>query len=164
MSWLLLIHSRFYVLLTVHRGIILVNIQLDAQFFSVYVYFDTLHVSNNHVLIIRRLNFINTTSGIVTVWYVGTCIPDGHLYRVTYARCRIDKIESPDDEHMVARNMQSIEINIYGKELYVKLDIYKNYHVTLMLRILTRPSRDTNQECLWFVSPCKVRSEAQINS
>jgi len=34
-----------------------------------------------------------------------TCIPDGHLHTVTYARCRIDAIESPDDEHLVARNM-----------------------------------------------------------
>jgi len=24
---------------------------------------------------------------------------------VTYARCRTDTIDSPDDEHMVARNM-----------------------------------------------------------
>ena len=45
---------------------------------------------------------------------------------MTYARCRIDKSDSPDDEHMVARNMQSIEININGKELCVKLAIYKN--------------------------------------
>ena len=48
------------------------------------------------------------------------CIPDGHLQRVTYARCHIDTIDSPDDEHIVARNM-------YGKELCVKLVIYKNY-------------------------------------
>ena len=34
-----------------------------------------------------------------------TCIPDGHLHRVTYAKCRIDTIDSPDDEHLVARNM-----------------------------------------------------------
>jgi len=33
--------------------------------------------------------------------YVGDrriCIPDGHLRRVTYTRCRIDTINSPDDE------------------------------------------------------------------
>ena len=37
---------------------------------------------------------------------VQTCIPDDHLQRVTYAGCRIDTIDSPDDEqHMVARNM-----------------------------------------------------------
>jgi len=29
---------------------------------------------------------------------------------VTYTRYRIDTIDSPDDEHMVARNMQSIKI------------------------------------------------------
>jgi len=50
--------------LTAHLGIILVINQLDAQFFSVYVYFDTLHVSSKHVLIIRRINCINTTSGV----------------------------------------------------------------------------------------------------
>ena len=43
---------------------VLVNNQLDAQSFSVYVYFNTLHVSSNHVLIIRRLSCINTTSGM----------------------------------------------------------------------------------------------------
>ena len=47
-----------------HLGITLVSNQLDAQFFSVYVYFDTLRVSSNHVLIIRRINCINTTSGM----------------------------------------------------------------------------------------------------
>ena len=45
---------------------------------------------------------------------------------MTYARYLIDTIESPDDEHMVARNMYSSEINIYGKELCVKLVVYKN--------------------------------------
>jgi len=56
-----------------------------------------------------------------------TCIPDGHLHRVTYTRCLIDTIESPDDEHGVARNMERIEINIYKKKMCVKLVIYKNY-------------------------------------
>ena len=57
--------SVFYVLLTVqHLGIISVNNQLDAQFFFAYVYFCSLHVSGSHVPIIRRINRINTTSGI----------------------------------------------------------------------------------------------------
>jgi len=60
----------FYVLLTVHPDTILVNNQIDAQFF-VYVYFYSLHVSGSHVSIISRINCINT------------CIPDGHLHRVT---------------------------------------------------------------------------------
>jgi len=54
----------FYVSLTVHLDIIFVNNQLDAQIFFMYVYFYSLHVSNAHVLIIRRINCINMTSGI----------------------------------------------------------------------------------------------------
>ena len=46
---------------------------------------------------------------------IHTCIPDGYLHRMTYIRCRIDTIDSPDDEHNVVRNMWNIEINIYGK-------------------------------------------------
>ena len=48
-----------------------------------------------------------------------------HLYRVTYTRCRIDTINSPDDGQMAARNMQRIEINIHEKELCVRLVIYQ---------------------------------------
>jgi hypothetical protein len=46
------------------------------------------------------------------IWYMSLyvgdrqiCIPDYHLHRVTYTRYRIDRIDSPDDEHMGARNM-----------------------------------------------------------
>ena len=56
--------EKFYVLLTAHLGIILFNDQLDAQFFSVCVYLNSLHVSSIQVLIIRRFNCINTISGI----------------------------------------------------------------------------------------------------
>jgi hypothetical protein len=34
-----------------------------------------------------------------------TCMRNGHLHRVTYTRGCIDTIDSPDDEHGVARNM-----------------------------------------------------------
>jgi hypothetical protein len=57
-------YETFYVLLTVHLSIIFVNNQLDAQFLSMYVYFYSVHVSGSHVPIIRRINCINTTSGI----------------------------------------------------------------------------------------------------
>jgi len=42
------------------------------------------------------------------IWYMSLCIDDRlviQLYRVTYTRCRIDTINSPDDGHMTARNM-----------------------------------------------------------
>jgi len=65
----------------------------------------------------------------MTVWCAGldetqSCTPNGHLYRVTYTRCRIDTINSPDDGHIAARNMQRIEINIHEKEMCVKVVIY----------------------------------------
>ena len=41
-----------------HYRIIFVNNQLDAQFFFVYVYFYSLHVSGSHVPIIKRINCI----------------------------------------------------------------------------------------------------------
>jgi len=36
---------------------------------------------------------------------IQTCTANDHLHTVTYTRCRIDTINSPDDEHMAARNM-----------------------------------------------------------
>jgi hypothetical protein len=106
----------FYVLLTLHFGIILVNNLIDAQFFSVYVYSDNLQVTS------IRAHHQGNKLYQYDIWhmslYVGeclacrygwnsihTCIPDGHLKRVTYARCHIDTVDAPDDEHMVARNM-----------------------------------------------------------
>jgi hypothetical protein len=59
------------------------------------------------------------------------CTPKGHIYIVIYTRCRIDTINSPDDGHMDARNMQRIEINIHEKELGVKLVIYKDLARTM---------------------------------
>jgi len=43
---------------------IFVNNQLDAQFVFMYAYFYSLHVSDSYVSIIRRIDCINTTSGI----------------------------------------------------------------------------------------------------
>jgi len=44
----------------------------------------------------------------MTVWCAGldeAKRSNGHLYRVTYTRCRIDTINSHDDGHMAAQNM-----------------------------------------------------------
>ena len=46
------------------KSALFVNNQIDAQFFFMYIYFYSLHVSGSHVPIIRRINCINTTSGI----------------------------------------------------------------------------------------------------
>jgi len=57
------LQQNFYVLLTMHLGIILFNDQLYAQFFFAYVYFNSLCVPSIQVLVIRRLNCIDTISG-----------------------------------------------------------------------------------------------------
>jgi len=50
-------------------------------------------------------------------WSIQTCTLDGHLHRVTYTRCRINTIDSPDDEHRGARNMQRTGININEQKI-----------------------------------------------
>jgi hypothetical protein len=80
-------------------------------------------------------NTIGNRTSVVQVWMrlrvIQICTPNGHLYRVTYTRRRIDTINSPDDGHMAARNMQRKEINIHEKELCFKLVIYKDCIDTL---------------------------------
>ena len=75
------------------------------------------------------------------IWYISlciggrlvcrseTCVPDGHLRRVIYTRWCIDTIESPDDEHWVARNMHRSELNTL--KTCVNLVINKKRTVTL---------------------------------
>jgi hypothetical protein len=46
--------SKLYLMLTVHLGMILLNNQLDTQFFM-YVHFYSPHVSGSHAPIIRRI-------------------------------------------------------------------------------------------------------------
>ena len=60
--------------------------------------------SKNHLLC-QMLRNVHSTLHCIVLCSFQACIPDGHLYRVTYTRCRIDTIVSPDDEHMAARNM-----------------------------------------------------------
>jgi hypothetical protein len=55
------------------------------------------------VPIIKRINCINTYGICHSVWMTVWCI--GLDETVTYTRCRIDTINSPDDGHMAARNM-----------------------------------------------------------
>jgi len=73
-----------------------------------YVYLNSLHVSGKHVPIIGRINYINAIPAIchsmwTTVWYAELHTRRSH--RVTYTRYRIDTVNSPDDGHIVARNM-----------------------------------------------------------
>jgi hypothetical protein len=79
------------------------------------------------VAIIRRNNCVYATLGTcysvwMTVWYTGwnengkisfipPCIPDRHPHRITSTKCRTNTVVSPDDGHIVSRNMYRL-INI----------------------------------------------------
>ena len=52
-------------------------------------------------------------------------IPDSHPYRVTNTRCRIGTVFSPDDGHIVARNIYSKAINILKKLVHQVGSIYR---------------------------------------
>jgi hypothetical protein len=104
---------EFYVLLTVHLGIIPVNDQLDAQFFFLICLFKSFicfeqpraHHQEKQLYHFNVWCMSLCLSGR-PVFRSGTnCIPDGHLHRVTYTRRCIDTLDSPDDEHEFARNM-----------------------------------------------------------
>ena len=48
-----------------------------------------------------------------------TCIPDGHLHRVPYTRCRIDTISSPDDGHTaVQKHVENSNNHIRKKTVH----------------------------------------------
>jgi len=55
----------------------------------------------------------------------GGMIPDSHPHRVTNTKCRIDKLISPDDGHIVAWNMYRKEINMLRKIVHQVGFIYK---------------------------------------
>ena len=87
----------FYLLLTVNLITISVNNQRDAQI--LYLFLPILYMfratkcssSGESIVSIRFL---------VYVTYIRT-----YIRTVTYNRGRIDRIDSPDDEHLVARNI-----------------------------------------------------------
>jgi hypothetical protein len=112
----------FYIPYTVHLSIIFVNKPTSCIIFFLYIYFYSLHVSGSHVPHHQEnwLYHCNTCYMLLCVddrlvcraECIPTCIPDGHLHWVTYTRCRIDTVNSPDDGRMAARIMHRVEINI----------------------------------------------------
>jgi len=77
----------FNIFRTVRLRIILVGDQLEAQFILLYIYLNSLHVSSEYVLILRRtIVWIQLLVQLLCVsgrtvcrsrWNL-TCIPDGH--------------------------------------------------------------------------------------
>jgi len=59
------------------------------------------------------------------VYYCLVCISDNITDRVTNTKCRINIVISPDDGHIVARNIYRKEINILRKIVHEVRFIYK---------------------------------------
>jgi hypothetical protein len=85
--------TEFYVSLTVHLGIILVEDQLDAQFFFLICLFEfstCFEQPGAHQLYQYNVWYMSLLEGDRLVCRSGssipTCILDGHLHRVTYTR------------------------------------------------------------------------------
>ena len=57
------------------------------------------------------------------------CKPHSHLHTVTCTRSCIDTIDSPDDDHLVARNMYRIGINKYKKKDFASSWLYFKHGV-----------------------------------
>jgi len=119
----------FYILLTVHLVMILRKwptwrIILFYVFISILYMFRATSCSSSGESIVSIQHLVYVTlcrwpfraqvgkerSGNLhrvtyTRWNFLACTRNGHLHRVTYTRCCIDTIDSPDDEHEVARNM-----------------------------------------------------------
>ena len=100
--------------------------------FSYYIYFFSRHVSADYVPIIRRNNCIYATfCTCYSVWMTGIedsrppCVSESHRYRITSTKCRINTVVSPDDGHIVTRNMSRKEINILRKIVHQFRFIYK---------------------------------------
>jgi len=77
----------------------LVNNQVDAVFFNIFVYFPSVHVSSNPVLIIRTIElyqyiiwYISLCVDCLTCWSLRTGMSGSHLHRVIYTRWCIDTI------------------------------------------------------------------------
>ena len=101
---------------------ILANNQLDALF-PVFIYLFHLSTCFEYqVLIIRRSNYINTSSGMVSLfkWLLGMAVrkelqfpPDRHtrqsLTQTNHTRWCINTIRSPDDEHLMLETCREMK-------------------------------------------------------
>jgi len=65
------------------------------------------HANKILCYVIMKLRCVTLKPYATTVRYAGyaPCTPDSHPHRVTSIKCHIDTVISPDDGHIVARNM-----------------------------------------------------------
>jgi len=105
---------QFYVLLTVQTCTILqinptrCTILLSIFVSLLYMFRATMCPSSGEITVsMRHLVFVTLYGWCLVCWLEWNSNQQTrrHPYRVTNTRCRMDTVISPDDGHMVARNM-----------------------------------------------------------
>jgi len=59
-----------------------------------------------HLVLVILCGWLSGRQGEVKWNFTSPCLPDSHTQRITSTKCRINTDVSPDDGHIVARNMQ----------------------------------------------------------
>jgi len=96
--------------------------------YQTVIYFFSLHVLGDYMPIIRRNNCIYATLDTChSLWMTDMVggMHTSHPHTVTNTKRRIDTAISPDDGHIVVRNMYRKEINILKKTVHQFGFIYK---------------------------------------
>jgi len=81
-----------------------------------------------------------------------TRIPVSHPYRITSTKCRMNTVVSPDDGHIVSRNIQRKERNILRKIVHQVGFIYKiieGWTVNIKFLLIVPAFQYTDCEVLW---------------
>ena len=115
----------------VNKANLLHNYSQYIYFFSVRVSATMCPSSGEITVTIRHLVYV-TLCGYLSGMQGAPCIPDSHPHRLTNTMCRIVKVISPDDGHIVFRNTQRKEINILRKIVQQVGFIYKVFIIMTM--------------------------------
>jgi len=107
------------------------------------------NVSMRHLVFVTLCGWLSGMQGGME-----PCIPDSHPHRVTNTKCRTDTVISPDDGHIVARNMCTKEINTL-KKLWTKLSLFSR---------LYKDARQQNSSWCFFTILTKLQILYSINS
>ena len=165
----------FYVLLTVHFDVILVNDQLDALFLNVFIS-TPLHVSSSKCSSSGGPTYINTPSGIThsSGWLSGRPVgrtgkPDSHPLECVIPDGVLIQVGPPDDEHLLLETCRGVEINTLRKSASSWSLTRISCHVmTKNLTVHTGFNRQHTSKCflreplphcsIWTaLSPCSFR-------
>ena len=111
--------------------------------------------------IIRRNNCVYVTLGTchsvwMTVWYAGW--NDSHPHRMTSTKCHINTVVSPDDGHVVARNMyrliKVLRVNILSINCapsWLYLQDYAGMHGQQNVKFDTTPLCNQFPTFRWYI-------------